>query len=88
MEQEYPNWQKLPEDERGRLLVLYLNDILRSEQSVALREELGLSQDEVLPAPPATPKDIHETAEYWHAVKKEAEDFWAKRYDPDAPEDW
>lgn len=27
-------------------------------------------------------------AAYWRAVRHEAEAFWAKRYDPDAPEDW
>ena len=25
---------------------------------------------------------------YWEAVRREAEAFWDRRYDPDAPEDW
>ncbi len=25
---------------------------------------------------------------YWAEVRAEAEGFWARRYDPDAPEDW
>jgi len=88
LRREYPNWDKLAEDERGRLLVLWLNDLLRSEQCGGLRQALGLIEGEVLPIPPGTAKDIHETAEYWYEVRREAEDFWAKRSDPDAAEDW
>ena len=102
MQQEYPNWQSIPEDERGRLLVMWLNDILQSEQGEALRwfdythhsglealhEQLGLAQDEILEVPRGTPKDIHDTAEYWQGVHKEAEAFWNRRYDLNAPEDW
>jgi hypothetical protein len=88
LRQQYPNWEQLAEDERGRLVVMWLNDWLRGEQGEALRQALGLERDEVLPIPPGTPKAINETAAYWYEVRQEAEKFWAKRYDPDAPEDW
>lgn len=87
MRQEFPNWEQLPEDERGRLVIMYFNELLESDTG-ALRLLLGLAPGEFLDIPSGIPKDIHETAEYWFEVRAEAEAFWARRYDPNAPEDW
>lgn len=64
--------------------------------------EPTLSVDEVWEAlihqPPALDPELLKQAQefvqekydetYWEAVRKEAEAFWARRYDPDATEDW
>ena len=50
-------------------------------------KDTGLTQAEI-GAAITIGKDRGRQKEYWAAVSQEAEEFWARRYDPDAAEDW
>lgn len=66
--------------------------------AVQVAHEVGLNQEAIMAAiregelkgtlEIVEPNEQIETAEYWDEVRAEAEAFWAKRYDPDAAEDW
>jgi len=73
----------------------------REEQLSPHEPPLSLDElwDELLDAPKTMLDQelLHEAREYaqqkydetyWEAVRREAEAFWDRRYDPDAPEDW
>jgi hypothetical protein len=45
MRELHPQWEELPEGERGQLMVQWLQDFLKTDKAQPIRRELGLEAD-------------------------------------------
>ncbi len=73
-------------DESGLIAAaIAAQEVGLSELEIAAAIQIGIALD----AKRATikPRKNPDPA-YWEAVRKEAEEYWDKRYDPNAAEDW